>query len=245
MHLTVRAPGVAVGPLLTALGQPPFVTGNLEVLADLRGAGESPHAIASTLEGTLTLVLPSGTIDLRRIGGSAVSLLQSLKLGKAAGGAGALRCFVLRADFAHGIGSVRPLVLGTALLNAEGGGTVNLADETLALTLQSRAAVAGTVVTVPVNVFGSIAAPQTKVNEVGIAGANAAALGGLIGGPVGGALGGGQRPAAGDSCPAALPMARGQAAPAPAAPASPPAPSPAPAPAKPPNAGQLLKQLFH
>jgi len=244
VHLTLHAPAVALGPLLAALNAPPYVTGNLEVAADLRGAGISLHAIAASLDGVLTLIVPGGTIDLRRLGGSAAGLLQSLKLGKAASGAGALRCLVIRMDFAHGIGTVRPMVLGASLINVDGGGTVNLADETLALTLQSRATLAGAAVTVPVNVFGSIAAPQTKVNEIGIAGANAAALGGLIGGPMGGALGGGQRPVAGDSCPAALAMARGQAAPGPVvAPA--PAPGPAQAPAKPPNAGQLLKQLFH
>ena len=45
--VTVRAPALALKPLLAALHQPDYATGNLEVLADLHGAGISPHAIAA------------------------------------------------------------------------------------------------------------------------------------------------------------------------------------------------------
>ncbi len=257
VHLTLRAPAIALAPLLAELGEPPYATGNLEVVADLHGAGESPHAIASSLDGLLGLAVAGGSIDIQRIGGAGARVLQAVNLQKSSSGASTLRCFALRLDFAHGVGTVRALAIGSALVNVDGSGTVNLGDETLALLLKSRALVAGAAVTVPVKVSGPIAAPQTKVDEIGIAQSNAAALGSLFGGSVGSAIGGGEKPVAGDSCPGALALARGQAAPAPepvpepapaaAAPApGTPAPAPAPAqPAKPPNAGQLLKKLFH
>ncbi len=216
VHLTMRAPGIALAPLLASLHEPPYIAGNLEVIADLRGAGESLHAIAASLDGTLTLVVPGGTIDTKRIGGSAAGVMQVLNP-KAGSGPNALRCLVVRFDFAQGVGTARALTLGSAVLNVEGGGTVNLADETLALLLRSRASVVGTTVSVPVNVFGSLAAPQTKVDEVTI----------------------GQRAAPGDSCPGALILAHGQAEPAAPSGAAPP-----PAPAKPPIGGQLLKKLI-
>ena len=249
VHLTLRAPGIALAPLLASLGEPPYATGNLEVAADLHGAGESPHAIAASLAGTLALIVPSGTIDIKRIGGSAAGVMQALNP-KIGAGADVLRCFALRVEFSHGVGSARALTLGSGLLNVDGSGTVNLADETLALVLRSRATVAGAAVTVPVKVSGPLAAPQTRVDQIGIAEANAALLGGLLGKPAGSAPGGGQ-PAAGDSCPAALAVARGEAPPPEAAPAVVPAPAvpapavSAPAPAKPPNAGQMLQKLFH
>jgi uncharacterized protein involved in outer membrane biogenesis len=241
VHLTLRAPGIALAPLLASLGEPPYIAGNLEVIADLRGAGESPHAIAASLDGTLTLVVAGGTLDTKRIGGSASGVMQALNP-KAGSAANAMRCLVVRFDFAHGVGTARALTLGSALLNVDGGGTVNLMDETLALLLRSRASVAGTAVTVPLNVFGSLAAPQTKVDEIGIAQSNAATLGGLFGGPVGAAIAGSQRQGAGDSCPGALALAHGQAAPAVPTGA---APAPAPAPANPSPGGQLLQKLFH
>ena len=243
VHLTLRAPGIALAPLLASLGEPPFATGNLEVVADLLGAGESLHTIASSLDGTLLLAVPGGTIDIKRIGGSAANVLQSLSPAKSGGGASVLRCLVLRMEFAHGVGTLRPLTLGSGLLNIDGEGTVSLADETLALILRSRTTLGNTAIAVPFNVSGPFLAPQTKVNEVGVAQSNAAALSGLLGGQAG--------PKQADSCPAALALAHGPApGPAPGQAPGQAAPSPAPAgavpaPAKPPNGGQMLQKLFH
>ena len=247
VHLTLRAPGIALAPLLAALGEPAYATGNLEILADLHGSGESPHAIASSLNGMLGLAMAGGSIDTKRIVGAGSRVLEAANLQKGAGGASTLRCFGLRLDFERGRGTAKAMTLGSALLNVDGTGSVDLGDETLALVLKSRASVGGAAVTVPIRVFGPMAAPQTKVDEIGLAQSNAAVLGGLFGGNVAAALGGGEKPVAGDSCPAALALARGQAAPTPA-PEPTPAAEPVPAPAqqvKPPNAGQLLKQLFH
>ena len=250
VHLILRAPAIALAPLLEELGQPPYATGNLEIIADLHGAGESPHAIASSLDGLLGLAVAGGAIDIKQIGGAGGRVLDAVAAQKPSGGANALRCFALRLDFTHGVGVVRALAIGSALVNADGGGTIDLRDETLALLVKSRALLAGAAITVPVKVSGSIAAPQTKVDEVGIAQSNAALLGSLFGGSAG-AVSAGEKPAAGDSCPAALALARGLAAPAaePVAAVAAPTPetaAPAPAqPVKPPNAGQILKQLFH
>ncbi|MEI7711150.1 MAG: AsmA family protein [Rhodospirillales bacterium] len=251
VHITLRAPGIALAPLLATLGEPAYATGNIEILADLHGSGESPHAIASSLNGMFGLAMAGGSIDTKRIAGAGSRVLEAANPQKGAGGASALRCFALRLDFEHGRGTAKAMTLGSALLNVDGTGSVDLGEETLALMLKSRASIGGAAVTVPIKVFGPMAAPQTKVDEVGIAQSNAAALGGLFGGNVAAALGGGEKPVAGDSCPAALALARGQAAPTPAptpAPEPIPAAGPVPAPAqqvKPPNAGQLLKQLFH
>jgi uncharacterized protein involved in outer membrane biogenesis len=245
VHLTLRAPGIALAPLLAALGEPAYATGDLEILADLRGTGESPHAIASSLNGMLGLAMAGGSIDTKRIAGAGSRVLEAVNPQKGVGSASVLRCFALRLDFEHGRGTAKAMTLGSALLNVDGTGSIDLGDETLALLLKSRASIGGTALTVPVKVTGPMAAPQTKVDEIGIAQSNAAALGGLFGGNVAAAIGGGEKPVAGDSCPGALALARGQAAPAPAsAPVAEPVPAPA-QPAKPPNAGQLLKQLFH
>jgi len=246
VHLKLEAPGIALQPLLVTLGKPAYATGSLEVRADLHGSGPSPHAIASSLDGYLGLAMPGGTVDLKRIGGAATAVTEALKPASGAG-ANVVRCFALRLDFAKGIGTVKALALGSALLNADGSGSVDLGNETLALNLRSRTVLGGTAITMPVRVSGPMARPQTKVDEVGIAQANAAALGSLLGGQAGAVLGAAKQPAGGgDVCPAAMAVARGQAAPAVTAEEAPAAAAPAPAAPqpKPPNAGQLLKQLF-
>ena len=247
VHLKLEAPGIALQPLLVTLGQPAYATGTLEVRADLHGSGLSPHAIAASLDGYLGMAMPGGTVDLKRLGGAATVVTEALKPANGASGANAVRCFALRLDFAKGVGTVKALALGSALLNADGSGSVNLGDETLALNLRSRAVLGGTAITMPVRVSGPMARPQTKVDEVGIAQANAATLGSLLGGQAGAVLGTAKQPAGGgDVCPVAMAVARGQAAPAAAAEDTPAAAAPAPGPQpKLPNAGQLLKQLFH
>ena len=236
VHVTLRAPGIALGPLLAALGKPAYATGNLEVLADLHGIGASAHAIAASVDGHIGLALAGGTVDIKGIGGAAARIKEAVHPGAPAGYT-ELRCMALRLDFSGGVGTVKALAFGSAQVNMEGSGSVNLADETLAVSLRSHAVVSGARVIVPVRVSGSIAAPQTRVDEIGIAQSNAAAIGALLSG---GKLPGG----GGDVCPGALASARGQAAPAvePVSPSEAPAQPPQP---KLPNAGQLLKQLFH
>ncbi len=245
VHLTARAPGIALQGLLAALGEPAFATGNLEVLADLRGAGESPHAIAASLDGRLGLAVPGGSFDIKRLGGSAGGVLQALNPKLLNSNADALRCFAVRLDFARGIGTFHALVLASGAVNVDGNGSIDLGNETLALALRSQAVIAGAAVTVPVHVSGPLAAPRTKVDEIGIAGANAAALTGSLGS----LIGAGKSASVADACPGALALARGQTAAATAPVADPAAPQPdpvQPSPAQPkqPNPARLLQQLF-
>lgn len=245
VHATLRSPGIALQGLLKALGQPDYVTGNLEIQSDLRGTGETPHAIAASLDGTLGLAVAGGTLDIKRLGGSAASILQTLNPTTSAGAANALRCFAVRLEFNKGVGTFKALAIGSTLLNVEGSGTIDMRNETLNLDLRSHTVIAGASVTAPVKVFGPLAAPQTKVDEVGAASANAGALAGSFGSLLGAPKG---SSGSGDACPGALALARGQAAPAAeapgAAPANPPAAAAAPA-AKPSAVGGALKQLFH
>ena len=60
VHIVLHAPGLALKTVLAAAHEPSFATGNLEVYADLRGAGATPHAIAATLDGSLGLAIPGG-----------------------------------------------------------------------------------------------------------------------------------------------------------------------------------------
>ena len=100
VHIVLHAPGLALKTILAATHQPAYATGNLEVYADLSGTGDSPHAIAATLDGSLGLAIAGGTIDNRLLGsllGKVMDSLNALDLvGK--GGSSDLRCF----GHAHG-----------------------------------------------------------------------------------------------------------------------------------------------
>ena len=223
VHVRLRAPGLALRPLLETLRQPPIASGNLEVYADLNGVGASPHALASTVSGTLGLAVPGGSIDNRLLGsilGQVMNQINALDL-VGRGGSTELRCFGTRLDMAQGIATVRVLDLSSALATVTGTGTLNLGAETMDLMLRPETRIGGTTLVIPVRLEGPMRKPTARVNEVRsltdnagtVAGAiigNATPLG-AIGGLLGAdrILGGG-----GDACPAALAAARGQAAPA-------------------------------
>jgi AsmA protein len=244
VHLVLHAPGLALKALLALLRQPPIATGALEVHANLSGSGDSPHAIASSLDGSLGLAVAGGTVDNRLLGsmlGKGAESLNALNLvGK--GGSSELKCFAVRMDAQRGTGTVQPLALSSSLLTMTGSGTLNLGSETLALELRPQARLGGTNVTIPIHLSGPFRNPRAGVEKFGAAESNvgsvaSAVIGsatplGIVGGLIGGdkLLGGST-----DICPAALAEARGQAAPQPAASAKQPSLQ---------NPGALLKNLF-
>lgn len=251
--LTLRAPAVALKPLFTALHRPNYASGNMEVMADLRGAGNSLHAIAAGLNGFVGMALENGTVDarlLQQLLGPVLAKANLLGL-LTQGGTSQVRCFAFRMDARRGMGEVRALLLNSSLLTMDGSGSVNLGNETLSLNLRPHGRVAGAGFVVPLRVTGSLRDPLVSVNAAAAAGSNAGALAGAVAGnatPLGaiaGALIGGQGSGGADSCAGPLAIARGQQPPRPAAQAAP-APAPTTA-AKPsiPNPANLLRQLFH
>jgi AsmA protein len=210
VSLVMHAPGLALKPLLAALRLPDDVAGTVEIDADLRGAGDTPRALAATLSGRLGVAMADGELDNRLLGLLLGELLRAAKLPvDVVGLAGArtrVHCLAARLDARDGIATVGTLVLDAGKLLLEGAGTVNLRDEGLSLRLRPLLRV-GAPVVVPVRVGGTFAAPKFGSDAGGVAGALAGLAAGLAGGrgnPPGAAAG--ER--GGDACPAALAAAR-------------------------------------
>ena len=224
VHLVLHAPGLALASILAAARQPPFASGNLEIDANLSGIGETPHAIAGSLNGMLSLALAGGTIDNRILGsvlGKVIDSVNALDLvGK--GGASEVRCFALRMETSHGTGTIQPLTLSSSLLTITGGGTVELGSETLDMIVRPQVRMGGTSLLVPMKLTGPIRSPAVAVDRLGAAESNAGTVAGaVIGGTTSlGVLGGlfatdkllGGK--GGDICSPALAAARGQPIPA-------------------------------
>jgi len=256
VHIQLQAPGLALKTLLAMAGEPAMATGKLEIYADLGGAGASPHAIASTLDGSLGLAVAGGTLDNRILGSYLGRVLEAVNLldlvGK--GGTSELRCFAVRARANHGVAAIDPLALSSTLLTMSGSGSANLGAETLDMALKPQVRAAATTVVIPVNVRGPMRAPSVAVNQLGAAESNIGTVAGALAGKatplgiVGGLLGGdkalGLGGPAGDICPAALAAARGQAAPAQASTPQQKAPEKKPTPPNVKDPAAALKSLF-
>jgi len=243
----LHAPGLEVAPLLAAAGLPGYASGKLEIYADLRGTGDTPHAIAAGLDGSLGLAMQNGTIDmalLQRLLGPVLQRANLLGL-LSHGGSSDLRCFALRADVRQGVAELRALDLNSSALSMDGTGSVNLGEETLAVRLRPQGRLGSTVIVVPVQANGPIRSPAVKVNAIGAAESNMGTVAGAVAGKatplglLGGMLGGGKLADAGsaDSCAGPLAVARGQPLPQDALPGAQTQPKPS-------VSGALLHDLF-
>jgi uncharacterized protein involved in outer membrane biogenesis len=237
--IRAQIPALALQPLLAAMGKPELINGTVNVQADLRGAGTTPHAIASTLDGSFSVTMGKGTIDNRLLGSTLASVLREINMldlvGR--GGTSQVECFVANATVNHGVATFHPLAFASSLLTMDGGGSVNLGNETLDLRVRPQGRVAGTEIVVPMRISGSWRSPATAPDAAATVTQNAGSVAGAVLGqatPLGaiaGALGGkqllgGSEAGCGSPRPAPNPTAPATQAP------------------KAPNVGNVLKQLF-
>jgi AsmA protein len=178
----LTAPALALGPLLQALGVTGTAQGTAQLQLHATGKGDDLRDLSAGVSGQLGLALVNGTVDGRVISELFGAILASV--GLPAGDAGAqgpvpVRCLALRIDAAQGIGTVRALTLDSSRLLLQGGGKVDLASDTLALVLRPQMQVAGTEVSVPVQIKGSFAAPKVAVATANTLQAAAKDAGGL------------------------------------------------------------------
>ena len=207
VELGLKAPGLALGPILAGFGAPESMAGQVDADVQLKGAGNSVRAIAASLDGHLGLAMVEGELDNAWMAGLLGTALRGLPM--ELGGQSAVRCLALRFDATGGQAVTRALLLDTTRLHLDGEGGINLADETLDLRLHTLVRLGSTWVAAPVHLAGPWRAPRPQVASGG------AARGGLVIGATPGP----------DACPAQLTVARGgQAGPAPAASAAPAAP---------------------
>ncbi len=222
--LRAQAPALDIRQLYHALGRDGEASGAVELDVDLRGQGNSAHALAATADGHFSLAAVNGAIDNRMLSlGLLGDVLRGVNQGEllAKRGTTQVRCFALRMETKAGQGEMRALLLESSTLSLTGGGTVHLGDETLALRLRAQPRLLGIGLVLPLRVAGNFAAPRTSLDSSGSAGAagqtvqsTAETTADTVGagvGAVGGALGlGNTNPlAAPDACATQLAIARG------------------------------------
>jgi len=194
------------------------VSGPMSIELDVRGSGESPRAIASTLAGRAALIGGPGRVaddSFALITFGTGTILNLLKRGSLR--SERVNCVVARLDFTGGIGRSRVLVIDTARLTYIGQGTVNLRNESMNLLMvpSTKDIGLGDVTIQPIRISGplrspgvsvdsSSAAKETAKNIIGIAGRTLDFVGSLLG-VTKGAMG------RGNPCPNAIARARGRA----------------------------------
>jgi uncharacterized protein involved in outer membrane biogenesis len=111
-------------------------SGKLDAKLDLKTRGASPHALASGLDGEVTLSCGAGTIATAHAGILTRDLFHSIRgaIGKARPSE-VLNCLVVDFSFRGGVGTAKTLVLDAEDVVIVGEGNVDLRAETLDLRL--------------------------------------------------------------------------------------------------------------
>ncbi len=197
------------------------VSGPMTIELDVRGSGQSPRAIASTLAGRGALIGGPGRVAddaFALITFGTGTILNLLKRGSLR--SERVNCVVARFDFVGGIGRSRVIVIDTARLTYIGQGTINLRNESMNFLMvpATKDIGLGDITIHPIRISGplrspgisvdsSAAAKETAKNIFGIASRTLNFVGSLFGvtkGPK----------SRGNPCPNAIARARGTAPPA-------------------------------
>ena len=154
--------------------------GVLEARAQLTGAGNSVHKVASASTGRIVVALPPGKIRKSFAELMGVNVAPGLfeLLGKSTQETD-LRCAVAEFRVTKGVMSAHSLVLDTGPVLVDGSGTVDLGTEKIDLTLQGHSKKPRLIrLIAPLRIQGQLARPTLKV-ETGKAIAQAGAAVGL------------------------------------------------------------------
>jgi uncharacterized protein involved in outer membrane biogenesis len=163
--VTLRAPALAVEPLLALSGLPGAITGTAAIDADLRATGMTPPEWLGSLDGQAGIRMADGDIDLRLLDDA----LAAARLPLRPHGRAHLRCLVVHADVASGVATLTPLLIDATNVVIQGTGTVSLSDHALALRLRPLLRT-GPGVEIPVTVTGPWTRPRLDVDRGDLAG---------------------------------------------------------------------------
>ena len=137
---------------------------------DLSGNGNSVGAMLAQADGNLALVAADGEISKLLMEKAGLHLWEILQLNLTGDRLVKLRCAVADFQVARGTMQVDSLVLDTAVTTIHGSGTIDLAGETLDLTLrQTTKNTSPLALRTPIHVGGSFAKPDVSVDKAQMA----------------------------------------------------------------------------
>jgi AsmA family protein len=159
------------------------LSGVVEARAQLSGVGTSVHKVASSANGTVTAVVPQGTMKKSVAEWLGVNVLSALGLSLSGDQSQTnLRCAVMSFNTQNGVMNAQQILLDTDPTRLDGHGDINLGDETMNMTVQGKPKHFQLLhLNAPIKLSGSLSAPQIGVDksQALVQGALGAGLGAL------------------------------------------------------------------
>lgn len=157
------------------------IDGEVDVRANLTGRGDSPHAIAGSLNGGLEVVGGEGRIDNGLLDATGAGLGDLLAVWREQGNDMNLNCAVARFGAEKGVLNSRAILADTQSVSFGGTGDIDLGKEELSLRITPEAKQTSLMsLAVPVRVSGSLLDPSIGPDPLGAAKATAFVVGAAI-----------------------------------------------------------------
>ena len=185
-RLVLVARNLDYGRLLKDQGIDDTVAGTLDLEIDVEGRGNSPRAIAASLNGGASLSGNEGVISNRMLKIVAVGLGDVLGPLFGDDRDARLNCMLVEADIEGGVATLNPIVVDSEVFTVSGGGTLDLREEALDLAFDTETREASIAsLAVPFNVTGTLKSPSVAPDPLGTA-LGVAKTAGLVINPVAG-----------------------------------------------------------
>jgi uncharacterized protein involved in outer membrane biogenesis len=164
VHAT--ALGLDVAQILRQVQITQAISGTADLSFNLGAHGDSPEQIAASLAGRADLVIREGTVPASQLDFFARSRLLDWLFSNLDTAQAEVNCLVATFDIAHGVATAHTLVLDAPQLLVEGSGTVDVAHETIDLTLVPKPKHPRLLdVAVPIDLRGPITSPKITANK--------------------------------------------------------------------------------
>lgn len=162
----VRVNKVRVAELFPAVPLNKTSIGELHGDVDLKGTGNSVARMLGNANGRVGLVVDGGEVSQLMMEQAGLHLWEILALGVTGDKQVKLRCAVADFTLKNGTANVDALVLDTAVTTLRGTGSIDLAQETLDLTLNQKTKDTSPLAfRSPIHIRGSLARPQVGVDK--------------------------------------------------------------------------------
>jgi len=150
--LSIKAPALALGPLLKSLNLTGTAEGNLQLQLTAASTGNTLHTIAANLNGELALASVNDVADTDLLDRAFGPIEQAAGLPPSASMPTAIRCFGLLLTAKQGVANLQTLGLDSTALSLQGSGSLDLGQESYDLTFEPADGA-------PVQLSGSFAQP--------------------------------------------------------------------------------------
>jgi AsmA protein len=134
--LAVKAPALALGPLLQALKLQGTAEGNLQLQLSTTSTGDTLHQIASNLTGQLGVASVNAKLDSGLLNRAFGPAMKAAGLPPVTVSQAAVRCFGVLLNANQGVATLKSSGIDASQLFLQGSGSLNLGQESYAITLQ-------------------------------------------------------------------------------------------------------------